>query len=149
MSLKNGIWKIKDRKKSFELFSNRIYDDNLDIFKNIILKVLKINDPSFELPKEERYAASIYGKILPYSNGFRDGLVSTLALIGNKSNLLINCSREKPKQIVHEIVKGIFNNADSVLWGSLDGLLPSIAESSPDIFLKSIEPARHLSDHLE
>jgi hypothetical protein len=141
VSLKNGIWKIKDRKKSFELFSNRIYDDNLDIFKNIILKVLKINDPSFELPKEERYAASIYGKILPYSNGFRDGLVSTLALIGNKSNLLINCSREKPEQIVNEIVEGIFNNADSVLWGSLDGLLPSIAESSPDIFLKSIEHA--------
>jgi hypothetical protein len=32
----------------------------LDIFKSVVLEVLQVDDPSFELPGEERYAAAIH-----------------------------------------------------------------------------------------
>ena len=140
-SFKNGIWSIENRKEYFELFANRIYDNNLDIFKEIILKVLKINDPAFELPLSERYAASIYGKTLPYSKILRESLTHTLALMGNNWHLFVNCSRQKCKMTVQLIVKEIFKDADSILWGSLDRLLPLIAESSPSEFLEAVNNA--------
>jgi hypothetical protein len=43
-----------------------LFRDHLDIFKSVVLEVLQVDDPSFELPGEERYAAAIHGKDSSY-----------------------------------------------------------------------------------
>jgi hypothetical protein len=70
----------------------------LDIFKSVVLEVLQVDDPSFELLGEERYAAAIHGKVLPHSRNLREGLAETLALIGNRANSLTYCTQGKAKQ---------------------------------------------------
>jgi hypothetical protein len=85
LSYKNGLWCFKDRLKSWQELGVNIFDDHLDIFKSVVLEVLQVDDPSFELPGEERYAAAIHGKVLPHSRNLREGLAETLALIGNRS----------------------------------------------------------------
>jgi hypothetical protein len=86
LSYKNGLWCFKDRLKSWQELGVNIFDDHLDIFKSAALEVLQVDDPSFELPSEERYAAAIHGKVLPHSRNLREGLAETLALIGNRAN---------------------------------------------------------------
>ncbi len=139
--LKNGIWSVKDRKKLWQSLGTRIFDDNLDLFRQCVVTVLTEHDPKFELSKEDQFAASIYGKVLKYSHQIRKGLAGSLALLGCCSTALKNCSLDKAENIAVLAVREIFNDADWVLWASLSDLLPLIAEAAPDEFLKAVEDA--------
>jgi hypothetical protein len=139
--LKNGIWGVKDRKKLWQALGTRIFDDNLDLFKECMVTVLIERDPQFEMPKENRFVASIYGKVLKYSHQLRKALAESLALLGCCSTALTNCSLNKAENIVVLAVREIFDDADWVLWASLNNLLPLIAEAAPDEFIKAVEDA--------
>lgn len=139
VEFKNGIWRIKDRKKLWQNLSSRIFDDHIDMLKECAVLVLSERDPKFELPKEERYASSIYGKVLNYSPRIRTGLAESLALLGCSPEALYNCSLNKAETSSILTVREIFKDADWVLWASLSDLLPLIAEAAPDEFLNAVE----------
>lgn len=141
LSYKNGLWGFKDRLKSWQELGSRLFDDHLDTLKTVALDVLRIEDPSFELPGEERYAAAIYGKVLPHSGNLREGLAETLALIGSRATSLINCTQGKADAIAALSVRELFDESDWIRWGSLDSLLPILSEASPDEFLSAVENA--------
>ncbi|MBO2557938.1 hypothetical protein I6M33_16530 [Shewanella algae] len=141
LSYKNGLWSFKDRLKSWQELGGRLFDDHLDTFKAVALEVLRIEDPSFELPSEERYAAAIHGKVLPHSGNLRKGLAETLALIGSRATSLINCTQGKADAIAALSVRELFDESDWVRWGSLNSLLPTLSEASPDEFLSAVENA--------
>ena len=141
VSYKNGLWGFKDRLKSWQELGSRFFDDHLDTFKAVALDVLKIEDPSFELPGEKRYAAAIHGKVLPQSSNLRQGLAETLALIGSRATSLINCTQGKADAIAASSVCELFDESDWVRWGSLNSLLPLLSEASPDEFLSAVENA--------
>lgn len=139
--LKNGTWAIKERKELWQTLGSRLFDDNLDVFKQCAVTVLAERDPRFDLPPAERYAASIHGKVLKHSYHLRKGLAESLALIGSNPEALSNCSIGKPETITILTIRQIFHSSDSVLWGSLDNLLPLLAEASPNEFLNAVEAA--------
>ncbi|MCV5682617.1 hypothetical protein OFN25_33290, partial [Escherichia coli] len=72
---------------------SRIFDQNLELFKSSAISVLKEPDPAFELPAEERYAASIHGKVLKFSSTLRQGIAEGLAIIGSRPEVCVNCSQ--------------------------------------------------------
>ena len=84
-------------------------------------------------------------KALKYSNGLQKGLAETLALLGTNPGALTNFLPQhqgwKPKDTANLAVREIFENADWVLWGSLNDLLPVLAEASPNEFLDVVENA--------
>ena len=139
LKLKNGHWEVTDRVNLWIKFGSRIFDVHLDLIKDCAITVLSEIDPQFELPTKERYAASIHGKILEYSSDIRKGLAETLALIGTYGDKLINCSQHKPDYITALSIRELFKNANWQRWASLNYLLPTLAEASPDDFLDAIE----------
>jgi hypothetical protein len=141
IALKNGRWRVIERETLWQALGARLFDDNLDRLRQCAVSVLTECDPQFDLPVEERYLASIHGKVLKYSPQLRQGLAESLALLGNKSDDLIYCSQRKPETVAILAVREIFVNADWVLWGSLNNLLPVLAEAAPDEFLKIVENA--------
>lgn len=141
VSYKNGLWRFKDRLKAWQVFGSRLFDNHLDIFKTVALEVFRIDDPSFELPGEERYAATIHGKVLPHSGNLREGLADTLALVGSRAASLTNCSSGKADAIAVLTLRELFEESDWVRWGSLNSLLPTLSEASPDEFLLAVENA--------
>jgi hypothetical protein len=141
IDLKNGIWSVTKREKMWHALGPRVFDDILDIFKQCAVAVLTECDPQFDLPPEERYAASIHGKVLKYSHSLRKGIVESLALLGSHYSALTKCSPNKPETIAVLVVREIFENADWVLWGSLNNLLPMFAEAAPTEFLHIVENA--------
>jgi hypothetical protein len=144
-SLRNGLWKISERVYLWDALSSRIFDQNLDIFKESVVAVLTERNPSFELPAKERYAASVHGKVLTNSPALRKGLAEGLALLGSMPGALINCSQGKAEATAVLAIRDIFENADWVLWGSLNNLLPVLAEAAQDEFLAAVENALCLS----
>lgn len=141
LTYKNGTWSFKDRLQSWQNLGSRIFDDHLDTLKAIVLEVLSINDPSFELPSDERYAAAIHGKTLPHSSKLRRGLAETLALVGNHHESLSNCSFGKANNIAAISIRELFEDSDWLRWGSLNNLLPTLSEAHPSEFLSTVESA--------
>ena len=145
----NGRWQVINRKGMWNTLGGRIFDDALDALKQCAVTVLSERDPQFDLPPDERYAANIYRKVPKYSNGLRKGLAETLALLGTNPDALKNFSRQhqgwKPIDIANLAVREILKNADWKLWGSLNDLLPVLAEASPHEFLDGIKNALNQS----
>ena len=143
----NGRWQVIDRKEVWQTLGGRVFDDTLDALKQCAVTVLSARDPQFDLPPDERYAANIHGKVLKYSTGLRKGLAETLALLGTNPDALTNFSPQhqgwKPKDIANLAVQEILENADWKLWGSLNDLLPILAEAAPNEFLDAVENALH------
>jgi hypothetical protein len=141
VALKNGRWRVAERKGLWQALGTRLFDDYLDNLKQCAVTVLSERDPQFELPPEERYAAIIHGKALKHSAELRKGLAESLALLGSQPDALTNCSQNKPETTALLAIRELFGKADWVLWGSLNNLLPVLAEASPDKFLNAVENA--------
>lgn len=141
LSLKNGVWKVANRAELWNLLGSRILDQDLDVFKAIAVTVLKEPDPAFELPVEERYAASIHGRVLVYSHVLRKGIAEGLAILGSQSDACSNCSQGKAEAICVQVIDELLTAADWVIWGSLNSVLPTLAEAAPGKFLDAVEQA--------
>lgn len=141
LKLTNGVWTVSDRMALWKVLGNRVFDDHLEQFKDCAIEVLKELDPQFELPANERYAASIHGKVLKHSPGLRKGMAETLALLGNYGAILTNCTQHKPESTAVLSLREIFEHADWKLWGSINDLLPTLAEAAPGEFLHAVEDA--------
>ncbi len=144
LSLKNGIWNVVNRTELWRELGPRIVDQNLEAFKTLSLSILKESDPAFELPAEDRYAASIYGKELQYSRVLRKGVAEGLAILGSKPGSCNHCSQWKAESTSLLVIRELLAGADWIRWGSLDGLLPTLAEAAPGEYLAAIEAALRL-----
>jgi len=144
LSVKDGEWKVSRRAELLPLLGSRILDQNLDAFRATAVKVLKERDPAFDLPADERFAASVHGKVRAYSASFRKGLAEGLALISNNPDAFPNASHGKAESVGILAIREIFADADWVIWGGLNNLLPTLAEAAPREFLDSVDGALQL-----
>jgi len=138
---RNENWKIISRGESWSALGARLCDDDLVNFQDAVLLVLGERDPKFELPKEERFAANIHGKVLQHSLLLRKGMAETLALLGSRSNVLSSCSDGKAQLVATLTVRSLLKDADWVTWATLSSHLPMLAEAAPDEFLNAVENA--------
>lgn len=141
ITLSNGIWRVTKRNELWQALGTRLFDTHLNNFKQLAISVLSELNPKFELPADDRFAANIYGKSLKYSESLRKGIAETLALLANQSEALTNCTQHRPESISILVLREVFENADWVLWGSLNNLLPVLAEAAPNEFLDIVEKA--------
>ena len=139
LTLIEGKWKVISRDEVWDVLEGLISNDDLVRFKNMAISVLEERDPALDLPKEERYAASIYGKQLNYSQNIRKGISQTLALMGSRPKALSNCSCNEALNTVNFIVRTLLDGADWERWASIDYYLPLLAEASPSEFLDAVE----------
>ena len=140
---RNGVWSVSERMVLWQELGSRVFDDHLDRLRQTVAAVLTERDPRFELVPEERYTASIQGKVLIHSHVLRQGLASSLALLGNYPEALTNCSVGKAEAVATLTIRDIFDGSDWQLWASLNNLLPLLAEATPSEFLDAVETALH------
>ena len=132
-------WRLVVRGEAWSTLGNQITDEDLDRLQEMAVAVLGERDPQFDLPKEQRFAASIYGKQLKHSALLREGLAETLALVGSKSTALSSCSQGRAENTAILAVRRLLNEASWDRWASLDSHLPLLAEAAPDKFLGAVE----------
>ena len=134
-----GRWRFVPRFEGWYALGPRLFDEHLDRLGDVVLAVLSERDPQFDLDKEARYAASIYGKELAHSRRLRRGLADTLSLLGSHPRALTSCSLGKAEATAARTVRGLLDGADWTRWAALDDVLPLLAESAPGAFLDSLD----------
>lgn len=135
----DASWKFIARYEGWYALGPRLFDEHLDRLKSAAISVLQENDPKFDLPTGERYAASIQGKVLTHSELLRNGLAESLALLGSHSKALTSCTSGKAEATAILAVRAILGDSDWLRWASLDHLLPLLAEAAPEEFLARVE----------
>jgi hypothetical protein len=85
VSITNGRWQVTDRKALWQALGSRLFDDDLDWFKQLAISVLKERDPQFDLPINDRYAAAVYKKILSHSRPLRKGALLNKSVFQHSS----------------------------------------------------------------
>ena len=139
LKLTDGKWTVTRRREIWDALGPRLFDDHLDRFRKAAVDVLRERDPKFELSPDERYMANLHGKVLTHSRSLRNGLAESLALLGSHPKALTSCSLGKPDSIAVLAVREVLAGADWILWGSLNDLLPLLAEAAPREFLDAVE----------
>jgi hypothetical protein len=134
-------WRVTVRGEAWGVLGNRITDADLDAFKILALRVLSERDPRFDLPKDERYMATIQGKVPAHSMRLRNGISETLALLGSRPEALSSCSLGKAEGVVREVIRELLVGADWERWAGLNQMLPLLAEAAPKEFLEGVEYA--------
>ena len=141
LKFKNGIWSIHDPAHIWSEMGGLVFDQHLDSLMYLASEVLSEHDPAFDLPPEQRYAASLHGKVLKHSPSLRDGVSETVAFIANNKKLFAYCTSGKIDNTVHLLVSSLLEEADWILWASLNRLLPTLSEIAPKAFLTAVEQA--------
>ncbi len=117
-------------------------------FRDVAVEILTAQHPKYELAVEDRFAAALHGKFHSHSQALREGVVSGLVLLATESDALANDieGQDEVDQIVHDIFAGLDNWEK---WATLDESLPSLAEASPDSFLRGARAMLEKEDQPE
>lgn len=136
-----NIWMIAAQEDAWLLIARYLTDDDLQIFEALAIEVLSELDPALELLPEQRYAASIYGKVPIHSGQLKEGIASTLALMATLSSEIPFAASRTGKDVVDRVVWNLFEEAkaNEHLWASMAFQLPLLAEASPEIFLRAVD----------
>jgi hypothetical protein len=116
--------------------------EDLTEFKALVLQVIGLENPALELPIDERWKASIYGKDRPHSSDLRQGFANSLALLGTLGERPVAGSTMTGANWAAWIVSDLLKQANAskqiALWASLDDVLPELAEAAPDALLAGV-----------
>ena len=83
--------------------------------------------------------------MLECSRVLRKGIAEGLAILGSMSDACSKCSQGKVETTCLLVLREILSDADWILWGSLESLLPDLAEAAPGEFLDAVEKALRLT----
>ena len=140
LELRDTTWKVLDIKSTIEQLSKCIYDNHIDVFADIYLRILSEINPALDLPIDERYMANIYKKSRAYSATIRTGVANGMAMLANNQDILRKCSANKIANTANNTVYRLLsNNQNSKLWMSITDNASLIAQASPVQFLSRLE----------
>ena len=121
---------------AFFAISQWMTEKDVTDFVDFAEYVLSEADPALELPKHERWAAGLHGKVRDHSSALRTGICETLIMLAVHGNALF---RERlgidAAALVAMLVKRLLTPLTSDRLQAHDRELPGYAEAAPDEFL--------------
>jgi hypothetical protein len=136
-----NVWRIVSRADAWLLLNRFINASVLKSFGEVAKGVLQEVNPRFELPPEERWLASVHGKVTRYSDVLRHGIAEMLAMLASYGDKdCQNIGTESAQDQVSLAVRQLLTeNMSGQRWGSLSKELPLLAEAAPEIFMDAVE----------
>jgi hypothetical protein len=124
------------------LVKNNLRKEDLEVFQSAAFTIFGELDPALDLPPDERYMASLRGKVRAHSGELRLGMATALALLGSRGDMLIAGSALAGQDWASWTVRKILESANKDdtcrLWISLRDVLTLFAEAAPATFLEAV-----------
>ncbi|KAF5043162.1 hypothetical protein DSECCO2_505080 [anaerobic digester metagenome] len=146
--LVGNIWQIISKKDLWSLIACKINRQTIDRIENVVFDVLGESDPSFDLPPEERWMASVKGAVPEYSDELKFGLADTLSLLSafgdreckNMGEIILT------DRVDYWVRKLLTKDISARGWYSFGRNLVPLAEAAPESFLQSLESSMEGND---
>ena len=131
-------WRFLSHEEAWHLLAPRLTADDVARFTEEAVRILGIESTEYELPIEQRHLAGIQGKGVPHSHILREGIVRTLALMGNQGERAYNVGDVSyhPAMVLRRVLT---DDKGWEIWATLSGDLATLAEADPDTLLEAIE----------
>lgn len=142
--LVGGAWVLASKDDAWTQLEGQLRSDVLGRFEEVVPEVLGEDDPAYELPAGNRWAAALYDVgSLTHSARLREGLADTLALLAARAGSRTLAGASTGQELADRVVRKLLGEAgdDWRLWASLGSLLPLLAEASPRELLAAVEAA--------
>ncbi len=120
---------------------DKITENKFTLFKQCFIEVFNEKDPTYELPEENWYMASVLGKSPSYSKELKEGMILSLIMMVSRKN----AQKYRPftNNIVTEcnaLVKSVLDNISSLQqWQTICPYLSLLMEAAPEIVLSVLE----------
>jgi hypothetical protein len=136
-----SVWYLVSKADAWEALRRYLTRGVLERFVTAAVGVLGSPDPSYELPPDQRWAASIYNKERSHSGLLVRSVADTLALLGARGGTHILAPGVTAADYATRAVRQLFEHAgrDWQRWASLAPVFPSLAEAAPDALLAATE----------
>ncbi len=135
---KGSQWKCISRDKIIIQNAVSLLDRNIDHMHASFITVLKYTSPKYELPLEQRIAASLYGVSSEYSSTFTKSLFELFAILQYSNTMFVHCSPDKVKFISSIVVREVLQTADWKRLVSIGWNILLLAQTSPREFINSV-----------
>lgn len=138
-----SVWAVGSPEESWAYVRSQITSSDLNALETAIQSVLGAVDPALELPAEDRWKASIYGKSRIHSITLRKGLATTLAIFGAQGHAINLGSgitgREWAESVIYQLLDRANGDETGHLWSSLSDVLSLLVEAAPEAFLRAVQ----------
>lgn len=141
----DGTWHLVSAVDAWMLLVSKLTHDDMQRFETIVEIVLAEGDPALELPRDQRWRASVDGKTRRHTRDLRRGLAQSLALLGMYGGPVTlsggASGSEFANYLVRELLEWASADGTGRAWQSLDDVLPLLAEAGPEAFLDAVAAA--------
>lgn len=134
-----SLWRLTSALDSWSILAPFLLKIDFDKFHDTALKVLNETLPALDLEPEQRYMASMFGKV-PYCSGYlKQGVCQSLILIAFYGESFKISTLNSSQRFVDNIIYEIFKNTDGKKLCSLNYYMPNLAEAAPEKFIDQID----------
>jgi hypothetical protein len=135
------VWYIVSKADAWEMLARYLTRNVLERFVEVGGSILGAPDPSYELPLEQRFAASLFKKERAHSELLLASVADTLALLGVRGGTHVVSSGVTAADYAARAIKQLFESAgrDWQRWAGFQSVLPSLMEAAPDAVLSALE----------
>ncbi|EOX8480894.1 hypothetical protein AIT98_004189 [Salmonella enterica subsp. indica] len=133
------VWKAKSPIELLYQLAPRLTESQLERFFLVVKQTLLKPDPALELKNEDRWIAAIYGKVRSESDFILKSIADSLVKLRIYAESSEGINSDFIIVAIDNLVRELLMDADGERWLSLTDVLCSLAEASPEVFLKSIE----------
>ena len=128
-------WHLVSPFDAWLLLSSVATSEDLQRLDAAVQQVLGEDDPALDLAEEDRWKASLEGKVRSYSADLRRGLSKTLALLGIHGDETTGpagtTGARWAAHLVHRLLKAANDDGTGRAWASLVSELPVLVEAAP------------------
>lgn len=137
------VWLVAAKDDAWALLARYATDDDLDRFSTVAQEVIGGDDPTIDLPRDERLVAPLLGKRREHSAHLIEGLADTLALMAATSDRIALPGGRRGQQLAATDVRSLLDAANQDpsghRWIAIANSLPLLAEAAPEAFLGAAE----------
>jgi len=141
-SFVGSAWAVASQIDSWPTARLTITSADLSALELSIQTVLSAVDPRLDLPAKDRWTAAIHGKVRVHSTDLRRGMARSIALLGARGDELRlvggRTARLWAEAITAQLLARANDDKSASLLASLDDVMPLLAETAPDVFLRAV-----------
>lgn len=145
------VWLVASKEDCWSLVRNRVTEEDLGRFGEIVTRVLGAPDPALDLARDEQWMANVLGHARPHSTTLRAGLADTLAFFGALEPLhqaIDQSASDMARYVVRRLLRAANADPTGSLWLSIADVLTLLAEAAPEEFLDGVEQGPLVNEEL-